>query len=79
MGSEIINSVCPKDCFGSCALQVKLESGKAVEIKGNRHHPLTGGRLCSKGKITFLGIFSKKIALSAEKCRISRWGKNLKE
>ena len=60
MGFEIINSVCPKDCFGSCGLQVKVENGKAVEIKGDNHHPLTGGRLCSKGKNYLSRVYSSK-------------------
>ena len=60
MSFKIINSVCPKDCFGSCALQVKLESGKAVEIKGNSHHPLTGGRLCRKVKNYLSMVYSSK-------------------
>ena len=74
MGSEIINSVCPKDCFGSCALQVKLESGKAVEIKGNSHHPLTGGRLCSKGKNYLSMVYSSKRLLYPLKRVGSRGG-----
>lgn len=60
MDSKIINSVCPKDCFGSCALQVKLKDGKAVEINGNKHHPLTGGRLCSNGKNYLSVVYSTK-------------------
>ncbi len=28
MDIKIINSVCPKDCFGSCSLEVEVEKGK---------------------------------------------------
>ena len=60
MDSKIFNSVCPRDCFGSCGLKIKIENGKAIEIKGNSHHPLTGGRLCSKGKNYLSMVYSSK-------------------
>ncbi len=43
-------SVCPKDCFGSCSLEVEVEKGKVVKVKGNRNSPVNQGRICLKGK-----------------------------
>lgn len=43
-------SVCPKDCFGSCSLEVEVEKGKVVKVKGNRNSPVNQGRICIKGK-----------------------------
>jgi anaerobic selenocysteine-containing dehydrogenase/REP element-mobilizing transposase RayT len=43
-------SVCPKDCFGSCSLEVEVEEGKIVEVRGNSNNPVSQGRICAKGK-----------------------------
>jgi len=43
-------SVCPKDCFGSCSLEVEVEKGKIVKVGGNRNSPVNQGRICGKGK-----------------------------
>lgn len=43
-------SVCPKDCFGSCSLEVEVEKGKVVKVRGNRNSPVNQGRICIKGK-----------------------------
>jgi len=34
-------TVCPKDCFGSCSLEVEVEKGKVVKVRGNRNSPVT--------------------------------------
>jgi len=47
---KTINSVCPKDCFGSCSLVVDLEKGKIIKVRGNRNSPVNQGRICVKGK-----------------------------
>ncbi len=43
-------SVCPKDCFGSCSLEVEVEKGKVVKVRGNCNSPVNQGRICIKGK-----------------------------
>jgi len=43
-------TVCPKDCFGSCSLEVEVEKGKVVKVRGNRNSPVNQGRICIKGK-----------------------------
>lgn len=42
-------TVCPKDCFGSCSLEVEAEKGKVVRVRGNRNSPVNQGRICVKG------------------------------
>jgi len=42
-------TVCPKDCFGSCSLEVEAEKGKVVKVRGNRNSPVNQGRICVKG------------------------------
>jgi anaerobic selenocysteine-containing dehydrogenase len=46
---KTVNSVCPKDCFGSCSLEVEVEKGKVVKVRGNRNSPVNQGRICVKG------------------------------
>ena len=46
---KTINSVCPKDCFGSCSLAVDVEKGKIIKVRGNRNSPVNQGRICAKG------------------------------
>jgi len=43
-------SVCSKDCFGSCSLEVEVEKGKVVKVSGNHNSPVNQGRICIKGK-----------------------------
>lgn len=50
MDIKTINSVCPKDCFGSCSLQIEVEKGKVTKVIGNHNNPATEGRVCVKGK-----------------------------
>jgi anaerobic selenocysteine-containing dehydrogenase len=47
---EIITGCCPHDCPDTCSWQVAVErsSGRALDIWGNPHHPITQGRLCGK-------------------------------
>ena len=42
-------TVCPKDCFGSCSLEVEVGKGKITKVRGNRNSPVNQGRICVKG------------------------------
>jgi len=55
---KIINSVCPKDCFGSCSLEVEVEKGKVIKVRGNHNNSATNGRICIKGKNYINMIYS---------------------
>ena len=39
---------CPHDCPDTCSLVTQVENGVAVSVKGNPHHPMTDGVLCTK-------------------------------
>ncbi|MCF6094003.1 molybdopterin oxidoreductase family protein [Microaerobacter geothermalis] len=41
-------NVCPHDCWDTCSMQVTVENGKAVKLRGNPEHPVTKGFLCVK-------------------------------
>jgi thiosulfate reductase/polysulfide reductase chain A len=46
--AELIPSICEM-CFWKCGIRGKVIDGKLVRIEGNPDHPLSRGRLCSRG------------------------------
>ncbi|HEV8336010.1 MAG TPA: molybdopterin-dependent oxidoreductase [Candidatus Polarisedimenticolia bacterium] len=43
-----MKSICPLDCPDACALEVKVEGGRVVEIDAGATHPLTRSFICGK-------------------------------
>lgn len=41
---------CPLDCFDACGLVAVVENGRVTAIRGDKAHPLTRGKACTKGK-----------------------------
>src|SRR3989442_917228 len=41
-------STCSHDCPDACSIQVEVENGRAVRLRGNPDHPVTRGFLCGK-------------------------------
>lgn len=46
---EIITTYC-RMCLEECCIDVHVEDGKMVDIKGNKDHPWNEGRICIKCK-----------------------------
>jgi anaerobic selenocysteine-containing dehydrogenase len=46
-GRRIVKAACPHDCPDTCAMEVTVENGVAVGIRGGAM-PFTGGTLCTK-------------------------------
>ncbi len=46
--TQILPSVCPLDCPDACSLEVRVEGGRAVEVRGSRVNPVTAGFICAK-------------------------------
>ncbi len=44
----IVRAACPHDCPDTCAMQVTVENGRAVRLRGDPDHPFTHGALCTK-------------------------------
>ncbi len=44
----VVRGACPHDCPDTCALQVTVAGGRAVEVRGAPDHPPTAGVLCTK-------------------------------
>jgi anaerobic selenocysteine-containing dehydrogenase len=45
----VYTTVCPRDCFGSCTLDLRVEDGKVTKITGNGVNKNSAGTLCVKG------------------------------
>jgi anaerobic selenocysteine-containing dehydrogenase len=45
-----IHFACPMDCFDVCGLVATVSKGRVTRIQGDPHHPVTRGRVCTKGK-----------------------------
>ena len=43
-----VRAVCPHDCPDTCSMIVGVRDGVAVDLRGDRDHPLTRGFLCQK-------------------------------
>ena len=48
MSTRVVRAACPHDCPDTCAMLVTVTDGVATEIRGDPHHPNTGGTLCTK-------------------------------
>ncbi|MGY1694876.1 molybdopterin-dependent oxidoreductase [Geodermatophilus sp. SYSU D00814] len=47
-GTTTVHGACPLDCPDTCAMEVTVEDGRAVRVRGDRSHPYTRGVLCVK-------------------------------
>jgi anaerobic selenocysteine-containing dehydrogenase len=48
-GSEVVKTLC-RMCDDRCGIDVYLEEGRIVDIKGNKDHIWNNGRLCAKAR-----------------------------
>jgi anaerobic selenocysteine-containing dehydrogenase len=46
--TRVVRAACPHDCPDTCAMEVTVEGGRAVAIRGAADHPFTNGTLCTK-------------------------------
>ena len=46
--TSVVPSVCPLDCPDTCSLDVTVEDGRVVKVRGSAANPLTEGVLCNK-------------------------------
>lgn len=53
---ETILTTCPRDCYDACGIEVALRDGKIRHVRGDRNHPVSRGRLCSKCAVAYNGI-----------------------
>jgi len=47
-GTETILTTCPRDCYDSCGIAVIKREGVIAQVRGDRSHPVSRGKLCAK-------------------------------
>ena len=50
MTTANVKTICPRDCYANCGLEVMVHNGKAIAIKGDKEHPYNRGVLCPKSR-----------------------------
>ncbi|HYP99339.1 MAG TPA: molybdopterin-dependent oxidoreductase [Polyangiaceae bacterium] len=48
MSERIVRGACPLDCPDTCSWLVTVKDGRAIQLRGDRNHPITRGSLCNK-------------------------------
>jgi anaerobic selenocysteine-containing dehydrogenase len=46
--TEIILTTCPRDCYDSCGVAVRVRDGVIDQVRGDPNHPMSRGALCIK-------------------------------
>jgi anaerobic selenocysteine-containing dehydrogenase len=49
--AEQFTSACPLNCWDSCGFSVTVEDGKVRKVEGDANHPITQGKICSRGRM----------------------------
>jgi len=68
-----VKFACPMDCFDACGLLAEVADGRVVRLKGDSDHPLTRGRICSKGKKLLERLYHPKRLLSPIYKEAGQW------
>ena len=45
---EVILTTCPRDCYDSCGVAVRVRDGAIEQVRGDPDHPMSRGALCVK-------------------------------
>jgi anaerobic selenocysteine-containing dehydrogenase len=46
--TDLILTTCPRDCYDSCGVAVRVRDGKIAQVRGDPDHPMSRGALCVK-------------------------------
>jgi anaerobic selenocysteine-containing dehydrogenase len=49
--AAIYQSSCSLNCWDTCGFEVTVENGKVVKVDGDKQHPITQGKICSRGRM----------------------------
>ncbi|NMG29423.1 molybdopterin-containing oxidoreductase family protein [Aromatoleum evansii] len=71
--SKVVRAACPHDCPDTCAMEVTVEDGRAVKIRGADDLPFTNGALCTKVAHYLERVYSDQRLLHPMK-RVGRKG-----
>ncbi|PKO56891.1 MAG: molybdopterin oxidoreductase, partial [Betaproteobacteria bacterium HGW-Betaproteobacteria-21] len=71
--SRVVKAACPHDCPDTCAMEITVEQGRAVRVRGAEKMPFTNGSLCTKVSHYLERVYSDQRLLYPMK-RIGRKG-----
>jgi anaerobic selenocysteine-containing dehydrogenase len=60
---KIIKTVCHRDCPDTCFLDVTVEDGRILSVRGSRENPITRGFVCPRGVGDPKRVYSRKRVL----------------
>ena len=46
--TDLILTTCPRDCYDSCGVAVRVRDGAITQVRGDPDHPMSRGALCIK-------------------------------
>ena len=46
--TQVILTTCPRDCYDSCGIAVRIRDGAIAQVRGDPDHPMSRGKLCTK-------------------------------
>ncbi|PKO55620.1 MAG: molybdopterin oxidoreductase [Betaproteobacteria bacterium HGW-Betaproteobacteria-21] len=70
---KVVKAACPHDCPDTCAMEITVEQGRAVRVRGAEKMPFTNGSLCTKVSHYLERVYSDQRLLYPMK-RIGRKG-----
>ncbi len=73
MEEQNINFGCSLDCFGNCSMVATVKNGIIVKVEGNKHHPLTKGVICVKGRKHLERVYHPDRILSPKRKINGKW------
>ena len=73
MEEKNINFGCSLDCFGNCSMIATVKGDKILKIEGNKHHPLTQGLICVKGRKHLERVFHPDRILNPKRKVNGKW------
>ena len=73
MQEKNINFGCCLDCFGNCSMVATVKDDKIIKIEGNKHHPLTQGVICVKGRKHLERVYHPDRILSPKRKVNGKW------
>lgn len=58
--TRVVHAACPHDCPDTCAMEITVEQGRAVKVRGSDAMPFTHGALCTKVSHYLERVYSEK-------------------
>ena len=58
--TRMVHAACPHDCPDTCAMEITVEQGRAVKVRGSDAMPFTHGALCTKVSHYLERVYSEK-------------------